>query len=118
MPDDSPRFLRFVRALALVSGVAIPLGVTVPACATTESPPTDAGIAAADAGISTDAGALPPPDGARDAGIVLDATGVGVSGDPDAAAPPADATADAEDAFFREVTGGPLMPPAFDEGPA
>ena len=98
--DRDERFLRFARAIALVSGVALPIGAAVPACAEEASPPLY------DAGITVD------PD-------VLDGIAI------DSGAAPADATsgdsasADAPgDVPTFEVTGGPLMPPEFDEGSA
>lgn len=102
MDDRDQRFLRFARAIALVSGVAIPLGATMPACAEEQLPPTDAGLAVeqdARDGIAVDA----PPPGLR----IDDAPEVGG----DAVAP---------DAALRDVptvesTGGPMMPPEFDE---
>jgi hypothetical protein len=102
--DRDERFLRFARAIALVSGVALPLGAAVPACAEETAPPIY------DAGINAD---VPQP------GIFIDA---GISVGPDAGAAPADAaggdsaSADAPgDVPTFEVTGGPLMPPEFDE---
>jgi hypothetical protein len=100
--DRDERFLRFARAIALVSGVALPIGAAVPACAEEASPPLY------DAGINTDAGATADPD-------VLDGIAI------DSGAAPADATSGdsaSADAPTFEVTGGPLMPPEFDEGSA
>ena len=94
--DRDQRFLRFARAIALVSGVALPIGAAVPACAEEASPPLY------DAGITVD------PD-------VLDGIAI------DSGAAPADATSGdsaSADAPTFEVTGGPLMPPEFDEGSA
>lgn len=53
--EEKQRFLRFVRAIALVSGAAIPMGATLPACADDAQPQfVDAGLSV-DGGIRVDA---------------------------------------------------------------
>ena len=142
--DRDQRFLRFARAIALVSGVAMPLGATVPACAETTAPPVvDAGIAAdgsqpgifldvgisvQDTGVIIDAGVDAPTT--RDAGITFDPDardGIAVDAPPPGLriddVPGADVDAEPADAAMRdaptiETTGGPMMPPEFDEASA
>ena len=142
--DRDRRFLRFARAIALVSGVAMPLGATVPACAETTTPPVadaglaadvsqpgiflDVGISAQDTGVIIDAGVDAPAT--RDAGITLDPDvrdGIAVDVPPPGLriddVPGAEGDAEPADAAMRDVptietTGGPMMPPEFDEASA
>jgi hypothetical protein len=142
--ERDQRFLRFARAIALVSGAALPLGATVPACAETTTPPVvdaglaadvsqpgifiDAGISVQDAGVFIDAGVDAP--GTRDAGITFDPDvrdGIAVDAPPPGLriddVPGADGDAEPADAAARDVptietTGGPMMPPEFDEARA
>ena len=137
--DRDQRFLRFARAIALVSGVALPLGATVPACADTTTPPdTDAGITVVDAGITIVDVAATEGIGAPDAGVdsgrpLIDAgitvdedvrDGIAVDAPPPGLriddVPGADGDAAPGDAAARDVptfetTSGPMMPPEFDE---
>ena len=135
--DRDQRFLRFARAIALVSGVAIPLGATVPACADVQTPPGDGGIAQVDAGLTADTGAtegIGAPDAGVDSGRPLIDAGITVDEDvrdgiavdapppglriddvPGAEGDAGPADAAARDVPTLETTGGPMMPPEFDE---
>ena len=144
MEDRDQRFLRFARAIALVSGVAIPLGATMPACAEEQPPQYDAGLAI-DAGITAaDVGSTIADVAATEGiGAVLDAgrapIDAGIAVEPDARdgiavdvpppglriddVPEVGGDAASPDAALRDVptietTGGPMMPPEFDEARA